>query len=412
MADEHPADFSIDAGKDSSTLAPPHYRRSHARRNILIAVAAIVLIVAGLILWRYLGSYESTDDAQVDAHLYPVSSRISGYVTKVDVGDNQYVQKGVVLVEIDPRDYEVAVEQAKAALASAEATAQSLNISVPITTVSTTSQLKYANSGVEDAGAAITGAETQVTATKADLEAAEANDVKAQDDLRRYKTLVDKKEIPQQTYDEAVAAAKASTASVAAARAHEATAEQTVEQAKTRLAQSVANQQSAQTGPQQVSLTQARANAAIADVQQKRAALEQAQLNLQYTQIVAPVSGEVNKTVVVGMNVTPGQQLLTVVPLDDVWITANFKETQLRQMKVGQRAEIHIDSSGKTFRGHVDSISGATGPLFSLLPPENATGNYVKIVQRIPVKIVLESGENQDHQLRPGMNVVPDVYIR
>ena len=412
MADEHPADFSIDAGKDSSTLAPPHYKRSHARRNILIAVAAIVVIVAGLILWRYLGSYESTDDAQVDAHLYPVSSRISGYVTKVDVGDNQYVQKGAVLVEIDPRDYEVAVEQAKAALAGAEATAQSLNINVPITTISTASQLKFANSGVEDAGAAIAGAETQVAAARADLEAAQANDVKAQDDLRRYKALVDKKEIPQQTYDDAVAAAKASTASVAAARAHEATAEQTVEQAKTRLAQSVANQQSAQTGPQQVSLTQARAHAAIADVQQKRAALEQAQLNLQYTQIVAPVSGEVNKTVVVGMNVTPGQQLLTVVPLDDVWITANFKETQLRQMKVGQRAEIHIDSSGKTFRGHVDSVSGATGPLFSLLPPENATGNYVKIVQRIPVKIVLESGENQDHQLRPGMNVVPDVYLR
>lgn len=412
MADEHPADFSIDAGKDSSTLASPHYKRSHTRRNILLAVAAIVVIVAGLILWRYLGSYESTDDAQVDAHLYPVSSRISGYVTKVDVGDNQYVQKGAVLVEIDPRDYEVAVEQAKAVLAGAEATAQSLNINVPITTISTASQLKFANSGVEDAGAAIAGAETQVAAAKADLEAAQANDVKAQDDLRRYKALVDKKEISQQTYDEAVAAAKASTASVAAARAHEATAEQNVQQAKTRLAQSVANQQSAQTGPQQVSLTQARAHAAIADVQQKRAALEQAQLNLQYAQIVAPVSGEVNKTVVVGMNVTPGQQLLTVVPLDDVWITANFKETQLRQMKVGQRAEIHIDSSGKTFRGHVDSVSGATGPLFSLLPPENATGNYVKIVQRIPVKIVLESGENQDHQLRPGMNVVPDVYIR
>ena len=375
-------------------------------------MAAIVLIVAGLILWRYLGSYESTDDAQVDAHLYPVSSRISGYVTKVDVGDNQYVQKGAVLVEVDPRDYEVAVEQAKAALASAEATAQSLNINVPITTISTSSQLKFANSGVEDAGAAIAGTETQVAAAKAELEAAEANDVKAQDDLRRYKALVDKKEVSEQAYDQALAAAKASTASVAAARDNEATAEQNVQQAKTRLAQSVANQQSAQTGPQQVSLTQARARAAIADVQQKRAALEQAQLNLQYTQIVAPVSGEVNKTVVVGMNVTPGQQLLTVVPLDDVWITANFKETQLRQMKVGQRAEIHVDSSGKTFRGHVDSISGATGPLFSLLPPENATGNYVKIVQRVPVKIVLEPGENQDHQLRPGMNVVPDVYIR
>jgi membrane fusion protein (multidrug efflux system) len=348
----------------------------------------------------------------VDAHLYPVSSRISGYVTKVDVDDNQYVQKGALLVEIDPRDYEVAVEQAKAALASAEATAQSLNINVPITTISTSSQLKFANSGVEDAGSAITGAQTQVAAAKAELEAAEANDVKAQDDLRRYKALVDKKEISEQTYDQAMATAKASTASVAAARDNEATAEQNVEQAKTRLAQSVANQQSAQTGPQQVSLTQARARSAIADVQQKRAALEQAQLNLQYTQIVAPVSGEVNKTVVVGINVTPGQQLLTVVPLDDVWITANFKETQLRQMKVGQRAEIHIDSSGKTFKGHVDSVAGATGPLFSLLPPENATGNYVKIVQRVPVKIVLEPGENQDHQLRPGMNVVPDVYLR
>lgn len=413
MADEHPADFSIDAGKDPSTFAqPPHYRRSKIRRNILIAVAAIVVIVAGLFLWRYLGSYESTDDAQVDAHLYPVSSRIAGYVTKVNVEDNQYVQKGAVLVEIDPRDYEVAVVQAKAALAGAEATAQSLNISVPITTISTSSQLKFANSGVEDAGAAIAGAETQVLAAKADLEAAEANDVKAQDDLRRYKALVDKKEIPQQTYDEALATAKSSTASVAAARAHEATAEQNVQQAKTRLAQSVANQQSAQTAPQQVSLSQARAHAAIADVQQKRAAIEQAELNLQYTQIVAPVSGEVNKTVVVGLNVQPGQQLLTVVPLEDVWITANFKETQLRKMKVGQKADIHVDSSGKTFRGHVDSISGATGPLFSLLPPENATGNYVKIVQRIPIKIVLEPGENQNRELRPGMNVVPDVYLQ
>ena len=203
-----------------------------------------------------------------------------------------------------------------------------------------------------------------------------------------------------------------SAASVAAARAYEASAQQAVQQARSRLGQSEATRQSAETGPQQVSLTRARAQAAIADVQQKRAALEQAQLNLQYAQIAAPVSGVVNKSVVVGMNVQPGQQLLTVVPLDEVWITANFKETQLRRMKVGQKSEIYADSSGKTFKGHVDSIAGATGPLFSLLPPENATGNYVKIVQRIPVKIVLEPGENKDHELRPGMNVVPDVYIR
>jgi membrane fusion protein (multidrug efflux system) len=414
MAEEHPSDFSIDATRESATPPPPppRYKRSNSRRNILIVVIVLVLLVGGFFLWRYLGGYESTDDAQVDAHLYPVSARVSGYVVKVNVDDNQYVQKGAVLVEIDPKDYEVAVEQAKANLANAEATAQSLNIDVPITTVNTSSQLKFATSGVEDAGAGITNAEKQLAAAQAQLDAAEANDVKAQADLRRYKALVDKQEVAAQVYDQALASAKSSTATVAAARDNVAAGEQAVHQARSRLGQSEASQQSAETGPQQVSSTRARARAAIADVQQKRAALEQAQLNLQYTKIVAPVSGEVNKTVVVGLNVQPGQQLLTVVPLDEVWITANFKETQLRQMKVGQKSEIHVDSSGRTFKGHVDSVAGATGPLFSLLPPENATGNYVKIVQRVPVKIVLDPGENQDHQLRPGMNVVPDVYIR
>ena len=413
MAEEHPADLPVDPSRESS-IPPsrPHYKRSHSRRNILIVLIVIVVIAGGLFLWRYLGSYESTDDAQVDAHLYPVSARVSGYVVKVNVDDNQYVQKGAVLVEIDPKDYEVAVEQAKANLASTEATAQSMNIDVPITTVNTSSQLKFAASGVEDAGAGIANSEKQLAAAQAQLDAAEANNVKAQDDLRRYKALVDKQEVAEQVYDQALAAAKASTANVAAARDNVAAGEQAVRQARSRLGQSEASQQSAETGPQQVSSTRARARAAIADVQQKRAALEQAELNLQYTRIVAPVSGEVNKTVVVGLNVQPGQQLLTVVPLDEVWITANFKETQLRQMKVGQKSEIHVDSTGKTFRGRVDSVAGATGPLFSLLPPENATGNYVKIVQRVPVKIVLDPGENQDHQLRPGMNVVPDVYIR
>jgi membrane fusion protein, multidrug efflux system len=413
MAEEHPSDFAVDPGTESAIPPPPpRYKRSHTRRNIIIGVIVLVVLVGGLFLWRYLGTYESTDDAQVDAHLYPVSARVSGYVTKVNVDDNQYVQKGAVLVEIDPKDYEVAVESAKANLASAEATAQSLNINVPITSVNASSQLKFTASGVEDAGAGIVNAEKQVAAAHAQLEAAEANDVKAQDDLRRYKALVDKQEVSAQVYDQAVATAKASTASVTAARNTEAAAEQAVQQARSRLGQSEASQQSAETGPQQVSSIRARARAAIADVQQKRAALEQAQLNLQYTQIVAPISGEINKTVVVGLNVQAGQQLLTVVPLEEVWVTANFKETELRQMKVGQKSEIHADSSGRTFKGHVDSIAGATGPLFSLLPPENATGNYVKIVQRIPVKIVLEPGENQDHQLRPGMNVVPDVYIR
>ena len=421
MPEEKASPTAVGAGKETQTDArspaeTEQLRRNRLRRNrrktMIFALAGLAVLVAGFFLWRYLSSYESTDDAQVDVHLYPVSSRISGYVIKVNVGDNQYVEKGTVLVEIDPKDYEVAVNQARANLANAEATAQSLNITVPITSVSTLSQLTFTASDVENARAGIIAAEKQLAAAHAQVEQAEANDVKAQDDLHRYKLLVDKREVAEQVYDQALAAAKGSTANVAAARANEAAAQEAVRQAHSRLAESEANHRSAETGPQQVLSTRARARAALADVDQKRALLEQAELNLQYTKIIAPVSGEVNKTVVVGWNVQPGQQLLTVVPLDEVWITANFKETQLRRMRVGQRAHVHVDSSGRTYRGRVDSIAGATGPLFSLLPPENATGNYVKIVQRIPVKIVLEPGENRDRQLRPGMNVVPSVYLQ
>ncbi len=408
MADETP--FRSNAGT-AETPVPP-FRKSKRRRNIFVLIIVLAVIVGGVFLWRYFSSYESTDDAQADVHLYPISARVSGYVVKVNVDDNQWVEKGAPLVEIDPKDYEVGVAQAQASLASAEATAQSLNITVPITSVNSTSQLQFTASGIENASAGIIASERQLTAAHAQLEQAQANDVKAQDDLRRYKMLVDKREVAAQLYDQALAAAKSSTAAVAEAIANESAAQQFVEQARSRAAQAEANHQSAQTGPQQVSSTRARVRAAIADVQQKRALLEQAELDLQYTKIVAPVSGEINKTVVVGMNIQPGQQLLTVVPLDDIWITANFKETQLRQMRVGQKADIHLDSAGRTLKGHVDSIAGATGPLFSLLPPENATGNYVKIVQRIPVKIVLDPGENRDRQLRPGMNVVPDVYLK
>jgi len=386
--------------------------RRKRRRTLAILVSAVVLIVASLLLWRYLSSYESTDDAQVDVHLYPVSARISGYVVTVNVNDNQWVEKGDVLVEIDPRDYQVAVNKAQADLANAEATARSLNITVPITTVNTTSQLQFTDSGVVDARAGVSAAEKQLAAAHQQVEAAEANDVKAQDDLRRYKLLVESREVSQQIYDQALATAKSSTANVAATQANESAAQQFVQQAQSRLTQATANQVYAQTGPQQVASTRAHALSAVADVQQKRAALAQAELNLGYTKIIAPVSGEVTKTVVVGLNVQPGQQMLTVVPLQDVWITANFKETQMEHMRPGQRVRIHVDLSGRDYKGQVDSIAGATGPLFSVLPPENATGNYVKIVQRIPVKIVLDPGENRDLQLRPGMSVEPKVYLR
>jgi membrane fusion protein (multidrug efflux system) len=420
MADENPPRSVPDAGKESpiepsplrNTAAPAPRRSPKRRRNIVILIVVLVVLVGGLFLWRYFSSYESTDDAQADLHLYPVSARISGYVVKVNVDDNQWVQRGATLVEIDPKDYEVAVAQAQANLASAEATAQSLNITVPITSVNTSSQLKFTASDIENANAGVIAAERQLTAADAQVEAAEANDARAQDDLHRYKLLVDKREVAEQVYDQAVATAKSSIAAVAAAHANEAAAQQFVQQAQSRAVQADANHQSAETGPQQVSSTRARVRSAIADVEQKRALLEQAKLNLQYTKIVAPVTGEVNKTVVVGLNVQPGQQLLTLVPLDEVWVTANFKETQLKRMRIGLKAEIHVDSTGQTLKGHVDSIGGATGPLFSLFPPQNATGNYVKIVQRIPVKIILEPGENRDRQLRPGMNVVPDVYLQ
>jgi membrane fusion protein, multidrug efflux system len=412
---ESPAVPEAESQADSATFAAKRHSpdaRHKRRRNLLILVVVAVVLVSGLLFWRYLSSYESTDDAQADVHLYPVSARVSGYVVRVNVDDNQWVEKGTLLVEIDPTDYEVALARAQANLANSEATARSLNITVPITAVNTSSQLKFAASGVEDANAAVTAAEKQLSAAHAQLEAAEANDVKAQDDLRRYKLLVDKREVSQQIYDQALAAAKSSTATVAAAQAGESAAQQFVQQAKSKVMQATANHEYARTGPQQVSSTRARAQAAIADIEEKRQLVEQARLNLLYTKVIAPVSGEVNKTVVVGLNVQEGQQLLTVVPLDEVWVTANFKETQLKYMQVGQKAEIHVDSNGRTLRGHVDSIAGATGPLFSLLPPENATGNYVKIVQRIPVKIVLDAGENRDRRLRPGMNVVPDVHLK
>jgi membrane fusion protein (multidrug efflux system) len=422
MADEKTPRSVPDGGHEESSAdpspladaryTPPARPNTKGRRNIVILIVVLIVLVGGVFLWRYLSSYESTDDAQADVHLYPVSARISGYVVKVTVDDNQWVEKGTVLVEIDPKDYEVAVAQAQANLTNAEATAQSLNITVPISSVNSSSQLQSTASDIVNTNAGIIAAQRQLAAAQAQVEQALANDVKAQDDLKRYKQLVDKKEVADQVYDQALAAAKSSTAAVAAARANESAAQQFVAQAQSRQVQAEANHQYAETGPQQVSSTKARARAAIADVEEKRALLEQAQLNLGYTKIVAPVSGEVNKTVVVGLNVQAGQQLLTVVPLDEVWVTANFKETQLKHMSVGQRADIHIDSTGRTLKGHVDSIAGATGPLFSLLPPENATGNYVKIVQRIPVKIVLDPGENRERQLRPGMNVVPDVYLK
>jgi len=399
----------------SAEPPPSHaaeFFRERPRARMYLIVAALVVLVGAFFAWRYFSSYESTDDAQVDGHLMPISARISGYVSKVNVDDNQYVQAGTVLVEIDPRDYQVAVDQARAQAANAEALAHSLGIDVPVTSVNTASQISTSEADVANAQAGISVAQQQLDAAQAQLAQSQANDVKAQNDLARYKQLVDKQEVSEQTYDQAVATATASTAGVAAAKASVAAAVQQVTQAHARLAQAQAGWRSSQTGPEQVASIRARSMSADATAREKQAALEMAELNLGYTKITAPVNGVVTKSVEVGMNVQPGQQLLSIVPLDDVWITANFKETQLKKMKPGQPAEIKADSNGRTYQGRVDSIAGSSGARLSLLPPENATGNYVKVVQRVPVKIVLNPGQNADHSLRLGMSVEPKVFLK
>jgi len=389
------------------------FRAGNPRFRVFLIVGIIVLLVAGFFLWRYFDSYEDTDDAQIDGHLNSISARVSGHVLKLLVDDNQYVPMGTPLIEIDPKDYQVAVDRAKADYADAVATAEAARVNVPITSVNTNSQTSSAQADVENANAGIAAARQQFSAAKAQLAEAEANNVKAQNDLVRYKQLVDKQEISEQQYDQAVAAAHAGTASVDAARASASAADNQVRQAQSRLLQAQANLRAAATGPQQVETFRSRAQSAQAQADLKRATLEQAGLNLQYTVIVAPVNGVVtNRTVEVGQNVSIGQELMKVINLDDIWVTANFKETQLKHMQVGQRATIHVDTNGKDYKAHVQSIAGASGAITSLLPPENATGNYVKVVQRIPVKITFDPGETREHVLRPGMSVEPKVWVK
>jgi membrane fusion protein (multidrug efflux system) len=387
---------------------------SNPRTKWGLILSGLVILSGVFFLWRYLASYESTDDAQIDGHVNSVSARVSGHVLKLNIQDNQYVEKGTVLVEIDPADYEVAVAQTRAVYADAQAQAAAAGINVPITSVSTSSQVSGAQAGVSSAQAGIAAARQQFEAAKSRVVEAEANNTRAQNDLLRYKQLIDKQEISQQQYDQAVASAQASGATVQAERAGADALAAQIEQAQGKLAQAGADLRTADTAPQTMRVTRARALSAQANADRRKAELDQAELNLQYTKVIAPVSGVVsNRTVEVGQNVQPGQEMMKVIPLDegDLWVTANFKETQLRKMKLGLRAEIGVDATGKTYKGHVDSIAGASGARFSLLPPENATGNYVKVVQRIPVKIVFEPGETKGHELRPGMSVMPKVWI-
>ncbi len=390
-------------------------RRRGPNRKIVVGIVLIVLILGGVSLFHYLSRWESTDDAEIDGYIYPVSARVSGYVTSVKVDDNQYVKAGTVLVEMDPKDYQVALASAKATLANDNASAVATQTNVPITSVSTSSQLSSAEADVENAQAGLAAAQRQSDAAQASFQEAEANDRKAQDDVNRFKPLSEKDEIPQIQYTQAVDSQAATQASVQAAKASAAAAQESVSQARARVAQAEAALKYAQTRPAQISVQRSRAEAATAETKRAAAVLQQAQLNLQYTTIVAPVDGIVGqRSVQPGQNISPGQQLMTIVPLDseNIWVTANFKETQMTHMRPGQSVEISVDTYGRKYRGHIDSIAGASGARYSLLPPENATGNYVKVVQRIPVKILFDKGQDPEHLLRPGMSVEPKVRVQ
>ena len=401
--------------KDPNRRLQPS-RRGKKRRTLILSIGVVVMLIAvGIVVYQRYAAWEATDDAQIDGYIFPVSSRVPGYVTRVLVDNNQYVEAGAVLAQLDPKDFEVAVTNAKAALANSEATAASQQINVPITSVSTTSQLSTAEADIRNAEAGLLVAERSSEAAQAGLRQAEANDLKAQDDVNRYRPLAERDEIPKQQYTQAVNSQKATAAAVEAARASAAASEQQVAQARSRVSTAQAQLRYAETQPQQISVQRSRARAAEAETERAAAALQQAQLNLQYTTIVAPVAGIVGqRSVHPGQNVSPGQQLMTVVPLDsqNIWVTANFKETQLTDMRPGQLVQVYVDTYGRTYDGRVLNVAGASGARYSLLPPENATGNYVKVVQRIPVKIVFAKGQDPEHVLRPGMSVEPNVRVR
>jgi membrane fusion protein (multidrug efflux system) len=397
-----------------------------SRIRIIIAVVVVLVVGGGVWLWATAG-HESTDDAQVDAHVTPIAARVGGTVLAVPVKDNQHVEAGTVLVQIDTRDYQLALDRARGELADARAAAVAAQANVPITSTTATGNVASARGGVVAAEAGIVEAQHGIDAAQARLDTArarqreaEANAAKAAKDVERLKALLAKDEVSQQQYDAAVAQAQALAAAVESAKAQVVEAQTGIMAAQSRLngarggvAQANAQLRQAQTAPEQIQAIRARAEAAQALVAQREAAVKQAELNLEYATVKAPVKGLVSrKSVEPGQVIQPGQPLMTIIPLDEVWITANFKETQLANMRPGQRVKIDVDAYDKDFEGKVDSIAAATGARFSLLPPENATGNFVKVVQRVPVKIVLDAGQDPEHLLRPGMSVTPTVYTK
>ena len=388
--------------------------REHPIALVIIVIVLIVAAIGGFLLMQYLDSYVSTDDAQVDGHINAVTSRIAGTVVGVYAEDNQTVKAGQTLVDLDPRDFKVSVEQVQAQLQQSQAGVQAQNPNVPITQTSQETQVTSSSEDVTNAEAGVSAAKQSYQAAVAQLRQAEANYLNASSDEARYKLLVDKEEVSKEQYDQKLTAKLAQKAVVDAQQASADAAKDTIAQRESALAQAHTRERETKiNAPRQVAIQRAQVANREAATQQNKAQLDQALLNLSYTKIASPVTGVVGRrSVEVGQQVSAGQQLMGITNLEDLWVTANFKETQLRNIKPGQPVRIHVDSFNADFDGYVDSMPGASGAKYSLLPPENATGNYVKVVQRLPVRLRFKSEQTGLERLRPGMSVTPKVSIR
>jgi membrane fusion protein (multidrug efflux system) len=394
-----------------SRPARPWYRQP--LRLAIILAAALILLIVGVRYLRHALAHESTDDAFIEAHVAGISPKVSSYVDRVHIDDNWHVKQGDLLIELDPRDFEARLAQAAANLAAAVAQHQGATINVRVVDTTSGAGVQQAEAAVQTAQRQVDGARSRLEQARAQVAAAQAEATRAAADAKRYEQILQSGGVSRQERDNAVAAASTADANLNAARKAEQAAADSVRQAEAQLQEARARLASAKAAPDQVAYSRAQANQVAAQIAQFEAAVHQAALDLSYTKIYAPDSGRITrKTVEPGVYVQVGQTLFWIVP-DQVWVVANFKETQLRYMRPGQPATVRVDAyPDRVFKGHVDSIQSGAGARFSLLPPENATGNYVKVVQRVPVKIFIDDPPDPNHVLGPGMSVVPEVKVR
>jgi membrane fusion protein (multidrug efflux system) len=389
------------------------HNKPHPLRKVIIIAVVLIIAAAGLLFWLRSRHYEDTDDAYVDGHISGLAARVSGTITGVYVEEDQFVKAGEVVVDLDPRDYKIALEQGESQLAQARAQRQATQPNVPVTQVTNRTTIVNAASDVTSAEAGVAAAERDYEAAIDKIRESQANNTKAQADVARYRPLAEKDEIPREQFDQVIANATALAATVAANQASAAAASKLVDQRRAQLQQAQQRAEEARTNaPRQLAVRQADVMTRQAAIQTALAQVDQARLNLSYCKIISPVDGIVAKRMAeIGQGVTPGQQVLLVTQINDLWVTANFRETQLRRMHPGQSVRVHVDAISGDFDAYVESMPGATGSVVSLLPPENATGNFVKVVQRLPVRIRFKKNQKGLDRLRPGMSVEPKVRV-